>query len=645
MTEENKNSALSGYRIDIDGLRGLAILAVVAFHAFPKLVRGGFAGVDVFFVISGYLISRIIIEKLNDGSFSFSDFYARRIKRIFPALILVLASCLVLGWFALLSDEYRLLGRHISAGAGFVSNLVYWSEAGYFDKSADTKPLLHLWSLSIEEQFYMLWPLLVWLAWKCRFNIFMVAAAVIFASFLFNIHGVKVDTNAAFYSPQTRFWELLIGSLIATFFIYRKKTEKEFKTLCDGLSMVGLLLLVLGFVLMHKGLAFPGFWALVPVLGSALIISAGSNAWVNRKILSNKVVVWFGSISYPLYLWHWPLLSFAMICESEVPSSQIRFMILVLSTALAWLTCKFVEMPIRFGRPTKLKIIALVVSMSAVGCMGYDASTRDAVKFRQAEEVAKVNRFDFPYRGSCKALTGELDDNDWCNSGTSPARQESAMVIGDSFANSFAITLNAYARGGDEFSFRQIGRGECPSLLDYGPGSCREISRKAFDYIKNSTEIKTVVLAANWSAYYRGKRFSGIDQVVGQEVFKEAFERTVQAYREAGKNIVVFLAVPSGSNPKSCIARPVRLTDRNNCALTIESAHQTDGNYRQYLIPFLQGLQIPYFDPFKYLCNDAGCTIEKGGRIFYADGRHLSIFGGEFLAEKGANDLRAIFAR
>ena len=182
MTEENKKLFRGGHRNDIDGLRGVAIVAVVAFHALPRMVTGGFVGVDVFFVISGYLISRIIIENLRDGSFRFSDFYARRIRRIFPALIVVFAACLVLGWFALLSDEYRLLGRHIAAGTGFVSNIFYWGEAGYFDKSADVKPLLHLWSLSIEEQFYMVWPLLVWLAWKCRFNIFWIAILLISTS-------------------------------------------------------------------------------------------------------------------------------------------------------------------------------------------------------------------------------------------------------------------------------------------------------------------------------------------------------------------------------------------------------------------------------------------------------------------------------
>jgi peptidoglycan/LPS O-acetylase OafA/YrhL len=178
------------YRPDIDGLRAVAVLAVVLFHAFPGLIRGGFIGVDIFFVISGYLISTIIFENLDRGSFSFREFYVRRIKRIFPALIVVLLACFAFGWFALLADEFNQLGKHIAAGAGFVSNIVLWGEAGYFDNSAETKPLLHLWSLGIEEQFYIVWPLLLWFAWKRKFNLLTIAVLIAIISLALNIKGM-----------------------------------------------------------------------------------------------------------------------------------------------------------------------------------------------------------------------------------------------------------------------------------------------------------------------------------------------------------------------------------------------------------------------------------------------------------------------
>jgi peptidoglycan/LPS O-acetylase OafA/YrhL len=179
------------YRPDIDGLRAIAVLSVIAFHAFPNWAVGGFTGVDIFFVISGYLISTIIFDNLDKGTFSFGDFYGRRIKRIFPALLTVLITCYLFGWLTLLADEFKQLGKHLVAGAGFVSNLVLWSEAGYFDNSAETKPLLHLWSLGIEEQFYLIWPILLWLGYKRKFNLLTLTLILAAASLYFNMKGKR----------------------------------------------------------------------------------------------------------------------------------------------------------------------------------------------------------------------------------------------------------------------------------------------------------------------------------------------------------------------------------------------------------------------------------------------------------------------
>jgi peptidoglycan/LPS O-acetylase OafA/YrhL len=458
------------YRPDIDGLRALAVLAVVAFHAFPNWAKGGFIGVDIFFVISGYLISTILFENLENGTFSFSEFYSRRIKRIFPALLLVLIACFAIGWFALLADEYKQLGKHIAAGAGFISNFILWNEAGYFDNSAETKPLLHLWSLGIEEQFYIVWPLFLWFAWKSKFNLLTITIVVAVATFILNLKGVKQDMVATFYSPQTRFWELLSGSLLAWFTLYKKdafsnikskidiwlslivyseKREGDGKTLANLLSFVGLCLLLYGFWRINKELSFPGKWALVPVLGAALIITAGSKAWVNRKILSNKVAVWFGLISFPLYLWHWPILSFARIVESEVPSRNIRIAAVVLSTALAWLTYKLVERPLRFGNYSKVKVTVLVILMNIVGFLGYNNFSRDGLPFREfnkkfvaySESIKRSSRakecFEIPY--------AYKKNGDWfCNLGeiNSPVEY---FAYGDSHALSLIPALEEFA--------------------------------------------------------------------------------------------------------------------------------------------------------------------------------------------------------
>ena len=391
------------YRPDIDGLRAIAVLAVVAFHAFPTLIEGGFIGVDVFFVISGYLISTIIFENLDRGTFSFFEFYARRIKRIFPALIIVLVACFVFGWFVLYADEYKQLGKHIAAGASFISNIVFWNEAGYFDNAADTKPLLHLWSLAIEEQFYIVWPLLLWFSWKRKFNLLTITILLATASFVLNVKGVKQNVVATFYSPQTRFWELLSGSLLAwatlykkeaflnirnkidgylAFILYREKKDADSKTLFNILSFFGFLILAYGFWRINKELSFPGNWALIPVIGTLLLLISGSKAFLNRIVLSNKVSVWFGLISFPLYLWHWPLLSFARIVEGEVPNHNIRIVTVALSIVLAWVTYKLIEHPVRFGKYGKAKVAVLILLLAIIGYIGYNAYERDGLSFR-----------------------------------------------------------------------------------------------------------------------------------------------------------------------------------------------------------------------------------------------------------------------
>jgi peptidoglycan/LPS O-acetylase OafA/YrhL len=315
---QEKTAGFVKYRRDIDGMRAVAVVAVIAFHAFPSSLKGGFIGVDIFFVISGFLISSILFSGLERNKFSFAEFYIRRAKRIFPSLSLMLIGCLVFGWFALLADEYRLLGKHVFAGAGFVSNWLLLSEKGYFDKASETKPLLHLWSLGIEEQFYLLWPFLLWVGRKIRLNLLVVIGAVLIASFVINVLYIRSDPVSMFYTPQSRFWELLIGATLAYLSLHHRGFFSSFnRVVQELLSGTGMALIVVGLVVLTSAHKFPGLWALLPTMGTALVIAAGPKAWLNRNILSNPVFVWIGLVSYPLYLWHWPLLCFPRIVYSS----------------------------------------------------------------------------------------------------------------------------------------------------------------------------------------------------------------------------------------------------------------------------------------------------------------------------------------
>ena len=514
------------YRPDIDGLRAIAVLSVVAFHAFPSWVRGGFIGVDVFFVISGYLISSIIFGNLDKGTFIFSEFYSRRIRRIFPALLLVLIACFAFGWFALLADEYKQLGKHIAAGAGFISNFILWNEAGYFDNSAETKPLLHLWSLGIEEQFYIVWPLFLWFAWKRKFNLLTLTIIVAVTTFILNLKGVKQDMIATFYSPQTRFWELLSGSLLAWFtlykkdafanikskidvwlsrIVYREKQDNDGRTLSNVLSFVGLLFLLYGFWRINKELSFPGKWALVPVLGALLIITAGSNAWINRKILSNKIAVWFGLISFPLYLWHWPILSFARIVESEVPSRNIRIAAVVLSIVLAWLTYKLVERPLRFGNFSKVKVAVLVILMTIVGYVGYNTLERDGLPFRKAlldvsAPIERLGEDNVDLHKLCLDYYGISDNIRYCRVSIYDSKRPHIALIGDSHAASLYSGLSNHLMKNKE-GLLLIGGRLFVDVATYPEGNQFEIGVYkggilATNFVAKQREIDTVIMVS-----------------------------------------------------------------------------------------------------------------------------------------------------
>jgi len=385
------------YRSDIDGLRAVAVLAVVACHTFPNRLSGGFIGVDIFFVISGFLISTIIFENLKQGTFRFTEFYSRRIRRIFPALITILVSVLVIGWFLLIPEELNELGRFLAAGAGFVTNFTLQEQKqGYFGNSSQSNPLLHLWSLGVEEQFYIVWPIFLWFAWKCKLNQLKFIVIIAFVSFAINIYGAMTNPAAIFYLPQTRFWELMCGSILAwlvinkhnerinqkieiyrklTRFVHSEYSESNFRTFPNVLSLLGVFLILFGFVFFDSSMIYPGLWAVIPVLGTVLIILAGPGAWINNKVLSQKVLVWFGLISFPLYLWHWPLISFAWIINPQPPSASVRAVAVFLAIVLAWLTTILIEKPLRYGNlRIPLKVVSLCATTILIVLVGFALS-------------------------------------------------------------------------------------------------------------------------------------------------------------------------------------------------------------------------------------------------------------------------------
>ena len=382
------------YRRDIDGLRAIAVMLVVGFHGFPVWVKSGFMGVDIFFVISGYLITRNILSNLSNKTFTIAGFYRARIRRIFPALIVVLAFSLGIGWFYLFADELAALGRQTLFGSLFLANFLYWSESGYFGGEAISKPLLHLWSLSVEEQFYLIWPIALLAVWRRNWSIKSVFLSLIIFSFLTNIYLSYSASSAAFFWPATRFWELMAGGALSYINSEIALRRRVSNINTEGLALLGLILLVIAFALINSQSVFPGFWALLPTLATVFLIAAGPSATFNRVVLSSKPLVYVGLISYPLYLWHWVILSLLSTVYS-ISSREIRLGAIAVAFFLSWLTYTLVEKPIRYGSP-RTPVSLLLLGSALIGFVGlitWQIGGFEGMGLRSSEKTAYANYF------------------------------------------------------------------------------------------------------------------------------------------------------------------------------------------------------------------------------------------------------------
>lgn len=638
------------YRPDIDGLRAIAVLAVVLFHAFPSHMKGGFIGVDIFFVISGYLISIILFENLDRGTFRFIEFYSRRIRRIFPALILVLVSCFAFGWFALLADEYKQLGKYIAAGSGFVSNLVLWADSGYFDNSAETKPLLHLWSLSIEEQFYIVWPLLLWFAWKQRFNLLTIMMLVIVISFILNLKGAKQDIVATFYSPQTRVWELLAGGLLAWLNLYRSdeyhsatlkidcwlasvfifKYQSNGAILTNVISVVGLVLLTLGFWHINKDSAFPGGWALIPVVASMFLIIAGPNTVINHYILSNKIIVWVGLISYPLYLWHWPLLSFATIIEGDIPSGEIRIGLVLFSFFLAWVTHRLIECPIRLVGRNTIKTSVLITLMATIGYIGYNTDIHDGFPSRPKPYVSTING-EIGHEAYFSYLSGtyfpcsnkkifatslKFGEITRCFQSKNSA-QVDLIIIGDSHAEHIFPAIASALPEANVAYYTRIG---LPFLdnKNFGDVFAEAIKEK---------HAKKVVLAGIWSR--------DLDKYSADKSPENQLD-AVAKFLGKHKKVYIVDNIPFYTHsPALCSQIRKFSSAKPQCEIDRSIVEEKSSAFKSGLKSALEkNKDTSFFSIEKYFCNDTSCSMKSTDFLLYRDNRHLNAQGSLYLGEK-----------
>lgn len=655
------------YRPDIDGLRAIAVLSVVVFHTFPNLLPGGFVGVDVFFVISGYLISSIILKSLARGNFSFIEFYSHRIKRIFPALILVLSTCVVLGWYVLLPVEYKQLGKHIAGSAGFIQNLILWQEAGYFDIVSDYKPLVHLWSLALEEQFYLIYPFIIWLVWRTGFSVPTVIVLFALLSFSSNISLAADRAVSTFFSPATRFWELLAGGVLAHQLLFNKlltystPASKQVRILFNGLAMVGLFLVVAAVIKLDKSINFPGGWATIPVVGTCLLILAGSTTWVNRTILTNRVLVFIGLISYPLYLWHWPLLSFAKIVEDGTLSNGVRAVIVIVSVAFAWLTYWLVEWPIRFGVNNWKKTGLLCLLAAIVGVLGYKIFDKDGLEYRHTKLLLNLDQLG-PWKSpdrDCRDAYPQFKDISICN--LQRRLPPSILLVGDSHSGTLYPGL-AEALSGTQENILNLAEGGCVPFFGVAshprgnPDPCLVGTNERLSLAENLQSIRTIILASRGPMYITGRGFGRGKNELGYDwelsfpdsesplqkpdVFEEAMRNTLMRLSTTGKQIIFVVDVPElGFNASECIAlRPYRLSERTVRSPCVISRKDFDERNRMYRTIVTQVASefpmVKIFDAAAQLCDSQYCYAMSNGRLLYRDDDHLSIAGSKLIAEK-----------
>jgi peptidoglycan/LPS O-acetylase OafA/YrhL len=637
------------YRKDIDGLRAIAVLLVVLFHVHPHRFTGGFIGVDVFFVISGFLITGLISSGLRDGSFSLVEFYARRIRRIFPALAVVLAASMVAGWLVLFPADYLNLGKHVAASAAFVANFTLLQDTGYFDTPSALKPVLHLWSLGIEEQFYLVWPTLMLLAWRRRGAPLALAGAILAASFAWHVLLGRSDPAAAFFLPTTRFWELMVGCILA---LALPVTGAPAPATRDAASLLGGGLIAVGTILIGGGRSYTAWWALVPVLGAALLIAAGPGALVNRQLLSRTPLVWLGLISYPLYLWHWPILAFMRHYDLKAPSDLMRWGGIALAIALATATYRWVENPIRRGAPIAFKSIGAAAAMLAIGLAGaavfaaggYAARFPGdvAILFKENDNVAKT----FVGSGLClrEARREEFAFTDDCRRRSA---DESAVVVwGDSHASNLVRGLAEIERTRPSLRLMFFATIGCPPIPSYAftyPGlpDCPAANRVAVEKI-GSMKPDTIILAANWAIYDGGPNAALVDQDSIREVVDRLKAIGVRRIVGVGQFPVWHYAVPKliareyrdgRASPAAAATSPPMRSSNNLEARTFAA----DQNARRWFL----SAGATFMSPLATLCNDAGCLLTVPGRAdpMDRDEDHMTNAGSVWFTASNAKSL------
>jgi len=650
MIDQGKHPHVS-YRPDIDGLRAIAVLSVVICHAFPKTLSGGFVGVDIFFVISGFLITSILVMGLEEARFSIADFYARRVRRLFPVLAIMLGVTLILGAMFQLPNDYMHLGIQTLGGVGFVANIVEWQSSGYFSALTESKPLLHLWSLGIEEQFYLAWPLLLWLSWRLRLKPGVFLSTIAAASLAYSLYKVSYDSIGAFYSPISRFWELAVGGLLGVAMLHRPWHRAT--KLQDAMGIAGLVLAIMSFVLIKPGKNFPGILAMAPVASALLIIGAGSHAITNRHVLSNRVMVWFGLISYPLYLWHWPILVFVWngtLGASPMAIRNATLLAVIVSIALAWASYRFVEMPLKSQKSKRWVVPGLASAMGGVAVAAAIIVAGKGLPDRMPSDVRELANAELRDAAWIKDMRNGVCHNMVYN-GTNLGTQAdcfqpihpTVLLWGDSHAAALYAGLKNL-QSTRNFGIWQITTDASSPFFDK---SMINNMHWSMDYVNNIildrirvAEPDVILLHAYWRGYDK----------TPTEVVDE-LRKTITLIRANAPHSRIVVLGPVPTWKRSLQETLVNYAIRRHTTMPerfMNYGLETDTPaYDKAMANALPSLGVTYVSAEKALCDPMGCLARLDNTpagVAYVDATHLSIAGSDYLAKKIGDELLGQYA-
>lgn len=635
------------YRREIDGLRALAVIPVIFFHAGFEFFSGGYVGVDVFFVISGYLITSILISDLAAGKFSVIGFYDRRARRILPALFCVMLASIPFAWMWLSPADMKDFTQSVVAVSLFSSNFLFWQEIGYFETAAELKPLLHTWSLAVEEQFYVFFPLLLLLLWRFGRTVLIAVLVIIGIVSLALAHwGSTHSPSATFFLLHTRAWELMIGAWIAFYHAspaHKAVTAVPFSARrlawYQALSMTGLVMIACACLAFDESTPFPSLYALLPTVGTGLVILfAQPGTWAER-ILGSRILVGIGLISYSAYLWHQPLFAFARHATLAQPSTSVYLVLIAATFILAYATWRFVENPFRNRQLISRRKIFALASAFSVATISFGVAGNVTTGFfktrvtaHQQQVLATVAAS--PMRNKCHMYEGSYIEPE--NACEYMGGRIDTAVVGDShaveIAYAIAEVLAPYGRGVKHFS-----ASGCPPI--YGRPDpalpCSQWIHEVVDYIIHNPDIKHVVVSYRIHSALFGAHEKTYPELPNKVSDKDraavwsSYVGMMNAFKAAGKNVVLVLQAPEISAPVSAL-----IMQRYGLRADLGGVERSWWNARSaYVRSRLRRFKgVAVVDPADYFCDSTTCYAVRDNHALYFDDDHMSLWGAQIVA-------------